>query len=141
MIPRAATLRFCFVLSSAVSTVLTQPYQITEMAIPTARSAPAGIVVGADGSIWFTELNANRLGRMTPGGVFTEYAIPASASGPEAITATPDGHVWFTEYYGRKIGRISESGGTIAEFAVPGAGAFPTGHHDRQRRQGVVRIE
>jgi len=99
---------------------------ISEIPVPTVRSAPTGITSAADGSLWFTEKNANKIARMTMAGVFSEYVIPTTASAPDAITTSPDGYVWFTERYGRKIGRIAQAGGAIAEFLVPGVGAYPT---------------
>ena len=103
------------------------PSTITELPpLPTVNSAPTGITAAADGSIWFTERNANKLGRVSPAGVLNEYTIPTVGSAPEQIVASPDGSVWFTERYGRKIGRISQGGGPIVEFAVPGTGAYPT---------------
>ena len=103
------------------------PSTVTEFpTLPTANAAPTGITSAADGSIWFTEKNANQLGRIGSDGVLTEYAVPTAGSAPDQITATPDGNVWFTERYGRKIGRTNEAGGPIAEFTVPGTGAYPT---------------
>jgi streptogramin lyase len=103
------------------------PSTITELApLPSANAAPTGITSASDGSIWFTERGANKLGRLSLQGALTEYAIPTASSAPEQITASSDGNVWFTERYGRKIGRVSQAGGPIAEFTVPGIGAYPT---------------
>jgi virginiamycin B lyase len=93
--------------------------------LPTANAAPTGITSAYDGSLWFTEKSANKLGRLA-NGVLTEYTVPTAASAPDQITATPDGNVWFTERYGRKIGRVNQAGGAVAEFTVPGVGAYPT---------------
>jgi virginiamycin B lyase len=103
------------------------PSTVTEFpALPTANAAPTGIVSASDGSVWFTERSANKLGRIGANGVLSEYAIPTAASAPEQITASPDGNVWFTERYGRHLGKISQAGGAISEYAVPGTGAYPT---------------
>ena len=40
---------------------------ITEFPLPTASSGPAGITAGPDGNLWFTELVANKIGRITDG--------------------------------------------------------------------------
>jgi streptogramin lyase len=40
---------------------------ITEFAIPTHNSSPAGIAAGPDGSLWFTEADGNKIGRITSG--------------------------------------------------------------------------
>jgi streptogramin lyase len=100
--------------------------------LPTAGAQPSGITCAYDGSIWFTETNANKLGRIGTSGVLTEYAIPSPNAftpaaflftppfgGATQITASPDGYVWFIEPNNGKIGRISQSGGPIAEFTVP----------------------
>ncbi len=59
--------------------------QITETAIPTANSDPAGITTGPDGALWFTELGG-RIGRITTAGTVTEFAIPTAGSQPLGIT-------------------------------------------------------
>lgn len=103
------------------------PASITELSpLPTASAAPMGITKAFDGSVWFTERSANKLGRLSPTGVLTEYAVPTASSAPEHITASADGYVWFTERYGRKIGRISQAGGAISEFTLPGYGEYAT---------------
>ncbi|SRR6266567_2543910 len=99
---------------------------ITEYAIPTANSSPQGVTAGPDGNLWFTEGNANKIGRMTLGGVITEFPIPTSNSSPRAITAGPDGNLWFTEYIGDRIGRITTAG-VITEFPIPAANSNPQG--------------
>jgi streptogramin lyase len=38
---------------------------ITEFTIPTELSGPASITVGPDGALWFTENEANKIGRIT----------------------------------------------------------------------------
>src|SRR6266567_6391525 len=121
----AAFLMFCWAAVQAVTAndspsllMLStgQTPTMTEFPVPTVRAGLAGITRAADGSFWFTETSANKIGRMTSSGVFTEYAVPTLASAPEAITTSPDGYVWFTEHYGHKIGRIGQAGGAIAEF-------------------------
>jgi len=103
-----------------------QTINITEYAVPTANSGPGGIAVGPDGTLWFTEGSANKIGRITTAGVITEYLLPAAVGGPGGITAGPDGALWFTEYYANKIGRIT-TGGVITEYALPATGGGPRG--------------
>jgi streptogramin lyase len=88
--------------------------------IPTPASGPDGITTGPDGNLWFTEHDANKIGRLTPTGTFTEFSIPTANSGPTAITSGPDGNLWFTETNANKIGRITPSG-SITEFSDPDA--------------------
>jgi streptogramin lyase len=78
---------------------------------------PYGIVGGPDGSVWFTEMVANKIGRITPLGSITEFPVPTTDSGPYGIAAGADGNLWFTESRAGKIGRITP-GGTITEFSL-----------------------
>jgi virginiamycin B lyase len=99
---------------------------ITEFSITTFGGSPVGITAGPDGALWFTEQNANKIGRITTAGTITEFAIPTADSFPEFITTGPDGALWFTELNGNKIGRITTAG-TITEFALPTANSQPLG--------------
>ncbi len=94
---------------------------IKEFRIPTAKSRPAGIALGADGAVWFCESAAGKIGRITADGVIAEFRVPSKDAWPLGIAAARDGSLWFTEMNAGKIGRIS-SNGKIAEFAVPGGG-------------------
>ena len=105
----------------------TTPIQtIIEYPIPTSGSQPTGIVAGPDGNLWFTELYASKIGRITPAGVITEFPTPTPGSGPAVIAKGADGNLWFTENYSNKIGKISTSG-SITEYPVPSAGSGPYG--------------
>jgi len=44
--------------------------------IPTANSGLYGIATGPDGSIWFTESNTKRVGRITAAGAIQEFTVP-----------------------------------------------------------------
>jgi streptogramin lyase len=77
---------------------------------------PNSIAAGPDGNVWFTELDASEIGRITPTGTITEFPLP-SGSRPVDIAAGPDGNLWFTEDDG-KIGRMSPTG-AITEFELP----------------------
>ena len=79
-----------------------------------------GIAAGRDGNLWFTEMDTNRIGKITVGGVITEYNIPTSGSAPYGIASGPDGNLWFTEQQASQIGRITTSG-TISEYGPTSA--------------------
>jgi streptogramin lyase len=98
---------------------------MVEFPVPTANSGPVSIVTGPDGNLWFTEINANKIGRMTTGGEFTEFSIPTPNSQPDEIDVGPDGNLWFAEILGNKIGRITPTG-EITEFVVPTPNSRPT---------------
>ena len=85
---------------------------------------PFEITPGPDGNMWFTELGANKIGKITRTGKITEFPL-ASGAGPSGIVAGPDGNLWFTEEFGNKIGRITKAG-VVTEFPLT-AGAYPLG--------------
>jgi len=94
---------------------------VTEFDTPTSGSAPAGIVSGPDGNLWFTENLGNKIGRLTTAGVITEYPVPSTLEAPGSIAVGPGGALWFTTGVW-SIGSITTSG-TITEYPVPGASA------------------
>jgi virginiamycin B lyase len=92
--------------------------QITEFPVPTANSRPYTIVAGADGKMWFTESNGNKIASITMNGVITEYPVPTAASGPYGIAVGRDGKIWFTERFGNQIGRLDPATGRFVEFPI-----------------------
>src|SRR6266513_4654735 len=59
-------------------------------------AGPWDIAVGSDDALWFTELDGNRIGRITTGGVTTTFDLPSQDDGPIGIANGPDGALWFT---------------------------------------------
>src|SRR5712671_3088073 len=115
-------------LGPAVGAATPAPAQtFNEFPVPTANSQPAGITAGPDGALWFIELLANKIGRITTAGVITEFTIPTANSGASIITTGPDGALWFTERSANKIGRITTAGVVTNEFPIPTANSEPRG--------------
>ena len=98
---------------------------ITVYPLPS-QSAAHFIATGPDGNLWIPEYGNNRIGRLTPAGVYTRFSIPTANSLPTAIVAGADGNLWFTELQGHKIGRITPAG-VITEFPTPTANSAPEG--------------
>src|SRR5262249_14893496 len=65
---------------------------------------PSSISAGPDGNLWFTEPDANQIGRITPAGQITLFNVPTPGSQPTGIAAGPNGNLWFTEAASRHIG-------------------------------------
>jgi virginiamycin B lyase len=86
---------------------MTTAGSFTEFPIPTANGRPEAIAAGPDGALWFTEIDANKIGRVTTDGNFTEFPIPTPNTAPLGIAAGPDRALWFIEFNANKIGRIS----------------------------------
>jgi streptogramin lyase len=87
-------------------------------------SAPAGIALGKEGDVWFTNLK-EKIGKMTPSGTVTEYKVLKTTGGPEHIALGSEGDLWFTNPASETIGKITTSG-TITEYALP-SGSWPSG--------------
>ena len=112
--------------ASAAAHHTTPARNITEFALPTSKSTPASITTGPDSTLWFTEYEGNKIGRITLGGTITEFPLPTPYSYPGGITTGPDGNLWFTESESNKIGRITTTG-IITEFPLPKSRSSPFG--------------
>ncbi|MBV8155427.1 MAG: hypothetical protein JOY98_13460, partial [Candidatus Eremiobacteraeota bacterium] len=100
---------------------------VTLYPVTTANSHPSFITSGPDGALWFTEANANKIGRITTAGIITnEYSSGPSGSQPDRITAGPDGNVWFTAILGNSVNKI-DSSGTVTPFVIPTLNSYPEG--------------
>lgn len=65
--------------------------------VPTSEAGVRRITTAPDGSMWFTELDANRIGRITRSGAITEYELgePTASNGWVLdLDVGPDGDVW-----------------------------------------------
>jgi virginiamycin B lyase len=78
---------------------------------------PHGIV--ADGEVWFTELEADKIGKLGRDGKVIEYPTPSRECGPSSIIVGPDKKIWFIEMSACKIGQLDPATGKIDEFEVP----------------------
>src|SRR5712692_3245251 len=70
---------------------------IVERPVPTPLSLPVDIKSGFDGALYFSEENANRIGRIdSTTKVITEYMLPGFGCRPYAISGGPEGTNGFT---------------------------------------------
>ena len=74
--------------------------------VPTANAGIQDIVQGRDGNMWFTERNANMIGRIsgTTPGATTEFPLAGGATSPDLIVVGPDGALWYTQ--SNSVGRM-----------------------------------
>ena len=84
-------------------------------------AGPFGVAVAADGTVWATLQNANKLLRLAPDGQMATFDVPTRRSGLGDIAVDASGAVWFLEIGANKVGRFA--GGRFEEFAVPTANA------------------
>jgi virginiamycin B lyase len=97
-----------------------------------AGAAPNGIAQGPDGAMWFTERNADAIGRVAADGTVTQY--PTSGNGlqagadPASIVTGPNGDLYFTEFGTSAIGELDPTTGQlVGEYATPTSDAGPDG--------------
>jgi len=75
---------------------------VTEFDVPTADGQPLDITQAPDGSLWFVEGNAPKIGRVVPGDppAIADFTTPefggTPVNGLQHITVGPDGNIWFT---------------------------------------------
>ncbi len=91
-------------------------------------SAPNDVTLDTRGNVWFTELNADSLGRLdTHTGNIRQYPLSAKKSfqtlDPYGVTVDQQGMVWFTESSNNHLGRLDPATGKISLFMMPGLGA------------------
>src|SRR5450432_2942119 len=98
------------VLALLVTAATASAQTFHEYPLLTAGAGPTVITSGLDGNLWFSELNGNKIGRVTIAGVFTDFPVPTAGSGPNGIAMGPDGNLWFTEINAGQIGQITLTG-------------------------------
>src|SRR5919108_5451007 len=100
---------------------------IKEWEIPTSNSTPHDIVVDErNGIVWFTEINANKIGKFDPTTEqFQEFDVPTPSSRPHGLVVDENGNIWFTEMAGSKIGKLDAETGQIDEFPTPTPNSGP----------------
>jgi virginiamycin B lyase len=77
---------------------------------------PRFLTVGADGAIWFTDQNANYIGRLAPigggAGTWTKYPYPlvndttTGNASANWIFAASDGSLWWTDFKSASVGHL-----------------------------------
>jgi virginiamycin B lyase len=112
-----------------------QTYPLPTLAIPdqgvpgktlTLPSAPNDLVLDKQGNIWFTELNANAIGRLNMQSRQTQQYFltktkTSQSLNPYGITIDPQGNIWFTEASTNHIGRLNPKTGQISYFSMQGS--------------------
>jgi streptogramin lyase len=98
----------------------------TTFPLPHNRSMfnPEDIALGSDGALWFTEPQADTIGRISLDGVIKEFKTPTPLSQPRGITAGPDGNLWFVESGSDNIGKITPAG-AFQEYPLPVKASLP----------------
>lgn len=85
-----------------------------------AGARPHGLLVDAEGIVWYTGNGNGTIGRLDPKtGKVTEYRAP-SGGDPHTIVIDEKGGIWFTVQNGQRIGRLDRASGKITEYKTSG---------------------
>lgn len=89
----------------------------------TLPSAPNDLALDKHGNVWFTELNADALGRLdTHSGLIQQFPLSTNKSvqklNPYGIAVDPQGMIWFTETSTNHVGRLNPTTGQIRYFTM-----------------------
>ncbi|WP_151728239.1 Vgb family protein [Thermogemmatispora aurantia] len=92
--------------------------------------APNELLMDRQGLIWFTEMNADALGRLNPAtGELRQYPLAAHHTvqqlNPYGLASDAHGNLWFTESSRNRIGYLDPRTGAITTFSTPDPGAMP----------------
>lgn len=94
--------------------------RVEEWNVPTPNSFPHDPAAAPDGSLWFTGMRSNTLGRLdTETGKIKEYRLKTPDSGPHGLVADREGNIWFTANYKGYIGRLNPQTGEVMEYPMP----------------------
>ena len=87
---------------------------------------PERLTIARDGAVWFTDPQANRIGRILPYNDRVDYyLVPTPKSGPAGIATTRDGLIWFTEHAANQIAIFVPAGGDRSSPGQHGFKEFP----------------
>src|SRR3954471_14713575 len=93
---------------------------IQEWTVPTLGSRPHDPEPGPGGTIWWTGMFANVLGRFDPKtGQFKEYPARTPASGPHGLEFDQSGNLWFTANSKGYLGKLDPATGEVTEYKLP----------------------
>ena len=117
---RLDVLAVLFAALFSLAAAATDRVSIKEWDVPTPASFPHDPAVGLDGSLWYTGITSNTLGRLDPvTGKIKEYPLKTTDSGPHGLTADREGKIWFTANYKGYIGMLNPQTGEVTEYPLP----------------------
>lgn len=94
--------------------------------LPTDKARPAGLCEASDGSVYFIEMVANKIGKLV-GSQIVEYPTPTKFAAPFKCAVDQANNVWFTEVFGNAVGKLDTRSGEITEYQIPTPDSRPGG--------------
>jgi virginiamycin B lyase len=94
--------------------------EFKEWMAPSLGSRPHDPLAASDGSIWWTGMWANVLGRVDPRtDTLKEFKLKTERSGPHGLTEDKAGNIWFTGNQAALVGKLNPRTGEVTEFKMP----------------------
>ena len=90
--------------------------------LPRGGAVPTDVAAGSDGSVWFLQFRANRIGRLKDG-EFSDVEVGRDNAGLSGIAVAPNDDVWFGMMRRASLGRLRN--GRVAVFPLPRDNARP----------------
>jgi len=98
----------------------TASVEIKEWLAPSLGSRPHDPLAASDGSIWWTGMWSNKLGRVDPKtGAIREFPMKTEGSGPHGLTEDKDGNIWYTGNQKAMIGKLNPRTGEVTDYPMP----------------------
>ena len=94
--------------------------------LPTDKARPAGLCEASDGTVFFVEMVANKIGKLS-GDQIIEYPTPTKFAAPFKCAVDRADNVWFTEVFGNAVGKLDVHSGEITEYQIPTPDSRPGG--------------
>jgi len=93
---------------------------IKEWILPSLGQRPHDPLAAPDGSIWWTGMFNNVLGRLDPAtGAMKEYPLKTPGSGPHGLAADKAGNIWYTANQKTHVGKLDPKTGEVTEYPLP----------------------
>ena len=93
---------------------------IKEWMLPTLGQRPHDPLWTPDGSLWWTGMWANVLGRLDPKtGTMKEFPLKSPQSGPHGLTNDRAGNIWYTGNTKALVGKLDPRTGQVTEYPMP----------------------
>ncbi len=117
---RLETLAVLFAAFFSLAAAGTEGVSIKEWNVPTPASFPHDPAVGPDGSLWYTGISVDILGRLDRStGLIKEYHLRIRGSGPHGLAADKRGSIWFTANFKGYIGKLDPATSEVTEYPMP----------------------
>ena len=93
--------------------------EFSEWSTSTPSAEPQASLVASDGSLWYTGVAANVIGRVDPKtGSVNEYPLKTPESAPDGLAEDRDGVIWYAGKGKGLLGKLDPKSGSITEYPL-----------------------